>query len=214
MQSKTSAFFLLLVATLWGQSALAEVEVRKIEQKLAAGSARKIIVDLTVGSVKVEGVGGKNIEIEARFECTREDLDACKERAQKLYISPRNYGDRIDIRLKGTPKARLLGIKSHLVLRVPDDLPLQIDARSADVTVEGLHAGLEINSGEGNVSILHSARRVGMVTVKTGVGKVDLWVDDSHVEGTGFPRALNWHGTGEARIDVDLGKGDVNIQLK
>ncbi len=192
----------------------AQVEVRKIDLNLAMGNATRVEVDLTVGSLRIEGKRGSTAEVEVRFECSKENLAKCRRRAERLHLAPRIDGKTLNIRLRRTSRARLQGIKSHMLVRIPKDLPVEVDTRAASVTVEGMRSHLELDSLEGNVKITYPKKAVQSVKVAIGVGRADLWVDDTHIEGAGFPRSVDWQGTGNSRIEVDLGTGDVEIRLK
>ena len=51
--------------------------------------------------------------------------------------------------------------------------------------------------------------------IDIGLGKGTLWLGEEQIKATGWPRALNWKGTGDANVEVDVvGAGDVTVRLE
>lgn len=192
---------------------VAEVEVRTLSQTFSVEGADQIDLDLSVGSVRVEGSDDPFVSVDVRLECNRQDLEKCRRRAGRLFVSPRVTGQRLDIRLRGTPRAHLQGIKAHMMVRMPRYMGLEIDMRTADVVVTDLLGHLEVDGVEGQLDITYPQNAVRSVDAKVGAGKVDLWVDGASVEGAGFPRSVKWQGSGQAEIEIDLAAGDVDVKL-
>ena len=202
----------LAVALAPGSTASAEI-VLSLEQSFFPGEAHSLELDLSVGSLTVEGTDGRDVEVLARFECEREDRARCLDRAERLFLKPRVRRGILHIELKGTTRRRLQGIISHLTIRAPRNLALEIDIRSGEVVVSGMDSHLEIDSAAGDVDIVHRRDLVRSVDADVGVGQADLWVGDGRIEGRGFPRSLSWSGSGSAELNVDLGAGDITIRL-
>lgn len=206
---------LAALAALTTMSAAAEdVEVRQLEQTFFLGDAGRVHIDLTLGSVAVTGVDGRNVEAEVRLFCVREDLEKCRRRAQQVILAPRVDGRSFDLRLKRTTRGRLRGIRAELEVRIPKETPLEIDVRAGDVSVNHMASHLEVDVGAGDVHVDTAQRLVQWVKIDVGVGAADLWVQDAHIEGTGFPRSLTWRGSGQAKIEIDAGTGDIDVNLK
>ena len=63
--------------------------------------------------------------------------------------------------------------------------------------------------------VLVSRDRTNEVKILVGFGQADLWLGDGRIKGTGWPKAINWKGSGDARIDIDVvGSGDVSVRLE
>lgn len=191
-----------------------DVEIARTLKSWHLGDARVLTVDLTLGDLTVEGSDRHDVEAELVLRCDRVDLERCRERAQRIYLAPRIRGERFDVLLKRTPRGRAHGITATLVLRVPRNLPVEIDLRGGDVLVTGHAASLEVDAAAGDVALRYPQRLVGSVKAAVGVGNVDLWVADAHMQGSGFPRSLHWNGTGTIDLEVDLGTGDVTVTLE
>jgi hypothetical protein len=58
-------------------------------------------------------------------------------------------------------------------------------------------------------------QRAGSVNVDVGFGRADLLLpDQTRVEGSGFPKRVDWKGTGPAFLEIDIGTGDATIRLQ
>ncbi len=193
----------------------AQVEVRTLKQNLVLDNATQVHVDLSFGDVTVEGIAGGTAEVELVLECSRTDMDACKKRADRVQLAPRTRHGDLQIRLKRTPRARLRGIKARLKVRMPHDVPLEVDVGGGSIYLTGLRSHINVNSGGGDVDVLGVRERTSLVNVDVGFGKADLWLGDGRVQGTGWPRSIDWRGSGKAEINVDVvGQGDVSIRLE
>ncbi len=210
------AAVLTVLSTFTATAATAQVEVRTLKQDLVLDGARKVHVNLSVGDVTIEGTAaGNNVEIEMFLDCNRQDLEICKTRANRVRLAPRMSGGVLKIRLKKTPRARLRGIQARMKIRMPSTVPLEVDVKSGGVYVTGLKSHLNIDVGAGDVDILGFKAGTALVNVDNGLGKADLWLGDSRVEGSGWPKSLDWRGSGQAEIRVvGIGSGDVSIRLE
>ena len=204
---------LIAIIALLGTAAQAEVEVRTLTQKFAINDATQVDIDITIGDISVQGSDDNFVSVDVTLECNRQNLDVCQRRANRLFLSPRLTNKRLDIRLRGTPRGHLQGIRAHMVVSVPKQMELEIDTRTADVTISGMTGNIEVDGVEGSVGITASQSDIREVSAKVGAGQVDLWVDGARIEGSGFPRSVKWQGSGSSEIELDLAAGDVDINL-
>lgn len=205
---------LIVVLALVSPPADAE-EVRRLEQTYFVGDATWLELDQTLGSVRVEGVeDSRSVEVEMIVTCTVDDIERCREKAERLRLAPRVSGDVLAVRLKNTPRGRLFGLDAEMVVRAPRNMALEIDLGGGDVFVEKMISHLEIDSGGGDVDVVFPQDRVKQVKIDVGLGNAELWLRDSKVEGRGFPRSIDWTGSGVAEIEIDLGGGDARVRLE
>ncbi len=162
----------------------------------------------------VQGIDSPNVEVETVFECSRENLDKCRARAQRILLQPRIKDGRMNVKLKRTPRGRLHGIKAKMLVRVPQDRILDVNVRGGGVYVAGMRSHVEVDAAAGDVDLLHTQELIGSVKVDVTVGSADLWTGGSRIKGHGFPRTLRWYGSGEATVNVDVGTGDVAVRLE
>jgi hypothetical protein len=195
--------------------AAAQVEVLKIEKTLFPGTATTLHADVTFGGVAIEGTDGRDVQVEVLVECTREDIEACRARAHQVLLRPRVKKDKLIVKLKYTPRTRVRGLKASLRLKVPRNLVLDVNVRSGGVRVEGMTSNIEIDTVSGDVELTYPLQRAGSVNVDVGFGRADLLLpDQTRVEGSGFPKRVDWKGTGPAFLEIDIGTGDATIRLQ
>ncbi len=189
--------------------------VRSLRQEIALGDATKIHAKLSIGDMVIEGTDGGKVEVELTLDCSRVDAEVCKTRAERVRLAPRMAKGELRVKLKNTPKARLRGIQARMVVRIPRHLPVEVDVTAGTLKVSGMQSSLNLNSGGGDVEVKGSRGGTGEVDIDIGFGKADLWLGEERIKGTGWPRALNWTGTGDATIDIDVvGSGNVTVRLE
>ncbi|HEX9732971.1 MAG TPA: hypothetical protein VGG06_13415 [Thermoanaerobaculia bacterium] len=204
----------LLAAVLAAAPARADVEIHADQQRYVVEDARKIKVDLSFGHLQVEGTDARDVEVEFRLTCSRQDLEKCRRRGERIRVVPRVKGENFVVRLEHTPRGRIQGIRAELKLKVPKDLPLDVDMAGGDVFVTRMLSDVVIAGGAGSIDVIARHERVGAVNVKVVAGKAELWMGDGHMKGGGFPRSIRWQGPGASRIEIDWGTGDARIRLE
>jgi len=219
MSKPNVALFLLAAfATLLpGRHAMAgdaRVEVKTFQQRYFLGDAERVKVDLSLGRLTVEGSGGRDVEVELRVECSRQDLERCREHAERMGIVTRVRGDLFVLHLDRTPRGRIQGLEASMTVKLPHDVPLDVDIRAGDVFVTGMRSDIEIGGVAGDVDVVAQRKDVGTVKTDVGIGKNELWLSDGHIEGTGLSRSVKWQGPGAASVKVNIGTGDIRVRLE
>lgn len=204
----------LLLPLSLADEAEAQKETRRISSNYFAGDVTKIEIDLFFGSLKVRGFDGDNAEIEMVMTCDRIDDGKCQRRANRILLEPKISGDTLALRLRGTSRGQAGGIRAEMTVKLPRDLALEIDMAGGEVTVEGMRHHIEIDSGGGNVDLVGYQDRVQSFKADVGFGEAHLWLRDGHIEASGWPRSITWRGSGSAKIEVDLGGGDLDARLE
>lgn len=205
---------LALSAPLRAASDRADVEIYSDHNQYLLGDARKIEVNLSFGEVQVEGTEGSEIGIEFRLTCSRRDLDKCKQHGQRVRVVPRIKKNKFVVRLEHTPRGKIQGLRGHVKLLLPEDVPLDVDMVGGDVFVRRMLSDVVIAGAGGDVDVVARHEATGKVNVKVVAGKAELWLGDGHMKGAGFPRSIRWQGPGSSRIDIDLGTGDARVRLE
>lgn len=204
----------LLVSLFLPATASAD-EVRRVEQSYYAGDATRVEVQLSFGSLQVYGTDDRNAEVEFVITCRREDMQKCERRAERIRLQARLHGDTLHLELKNTPRGQIQGVDAHMKVWIPRRHGLEIDVSGGDIRVEGMRSHLEIDSAGGRVEVLYPQDDAKYVKVDVGFGEADLWTrDGSRIEGAGFPKGINWRGTGHAEVEIDLGGGEADIRLE
>ncbi len=209
-------FLLATTVALAATPAVAEqTAVRSLRQELALNGATQVHAKLSIGNLTIEGTDGANVEVELTLDCTRVDPDVCKQRAERVRLAPRMKKGVLRVKLKNTPNARLRGIQARMTVRIPRHMPVEIDVTAGTLSVRGMQSHLNVNSGGGDVEIVAERARTAEVEVDSGLGKGVLWLGEEQIKATGWPKALEWQGTGDAKIEIDVvGSGDVTVRLE
>lgn len=205
-----------VVCTLMASSAAADGETysRTLQQEVFAGEVHSLELDLGIGDITIEGTNGRNVEVTVELTCGREDDAKCRRRADRLSIKPRRKKGLLLIRLKGASRGKAGGISANMHVKVPRRLALEVDVLDGDVTISKMRSHIEVDVGAGDVDLNGRKQDVAQFKGAVGVGKVDLWLDEGRIEGSGFPRSVSWHGDGAAEWEVDIGTGDVSARLE
>ena len=214
MRARIPLTFLLFLA-LGAGAALAQVEVYSDRQTYVLGDASKVKMDFTFGDVQVEGVDGNEVEIDYRLTCSRQDLEKCRRRGERIRVVPRMKKGRFVVDLKHTPRGKIQGLKAKITLRVPRQMPVDVDVvGGGGIFVTRMLSDVVIAGTHGDVDVIARHERTGKVNVSVVAGKAELWLGDGHMRGKGVFRSLKWRGPGESRINIDLGTGDARVRLE
>ncbi len=206
---------LLALAAIVLPATAEQTAVRTLRQEIALGDADRVQAKLSIGNLTIEGIDGGKVEVELTLDCTRVDPEVCKRRAERVRLAPRMVKRELRVKLKNTPKARLRGIQARMTVRIPRDLPLEVDVTTGALSISGMRSHLNVNSGGGDVDVIATRATTSEVEIDIGLGGADLWLGEERIKATGWPRSLEWKGTGDARIEIDVvGGGDVTVRLE
>ncbi len=207
---------LLLVACLLPASSgfAADKETRRIHQAYFAGNVDKVEISVTLAALSVEGVeDGRQAEVEVLLRCARQDDEKCLRRANRIALAPRIRGSKLALRLKGTPRGQAGGIEAEMRVKLPSHVALEIDVAGGEMSVKGMRHHVEIDSGGGNIDYFGEQDAIGSFKVDVGFGKGTLWLREGSIEASGWPRSITWKGTGESKVEIDLGGGEIKARL-
>ena len=191
-----------------------EREVRRIEQTYFAGEVDKIEIDVTLAGLSVEGVpGSRHAEVEVILLCSRASDEKCRRRAERIRLAPRIRGKKLALRVKGTPRGQAGGIEAQMKIKIPAEDELEIDMGGGEVSIRGMRNDVELDSGGGNIDYFGEQDLIGTFKVDVGFGKGTLWLREGSIEASGWPRSINWNGTGTSKVEIDLGGGEIKARL-
>lgn len=213
---KTAWTLAAAAALLWTLPASADddVVVRRFVKQFPVTGVERVLVDVPVGEVVVEGWNGQQVELEVRLECD-ESGGACEDLAKRVKVVYSNQEDELTLRLKEWPKSRNKGLEAHVYVRMPRDLPLKAHLGVGELSIEALESNVDADLGVGELNVTLPAAAVGSVNADTGIGEANLTAGGRHYESAGLvAREIRWtKGTGKARVEADCGVGEINVQL-
>jgi len=209
--------WILAAALLWTLPASAaddDVVVRRFDKQLPLEGAERIVVDVPVGEVVIEGWDDRQVHLDVRLECDKGE-DDCTDLAQRVKVVYSRDGGDLTVRVKEWPKSRNRGLEAHVLVKVPRDLPLSAELGVGELRITSMASDVDAELGVGELNITMPAAAVASVSADTGVGEASLTAAGRHYESAGLvSREIRWKkGTGKARIEADLGVGEIDINL-
>jgi hypothetical protein len=214
---RKTAWILAAAALLWTLPARADREevVRRFVKELPADGVDRVVVDVPVGELTIEGGDEPQVHLEVRLECDDRG-GACEELSKRVkVVYSREDGDLI-LRLKEWPKSRNKGLEAHVRVQMPRNLPLKAHLGVGELSITELESSVEADLGVGELNMTLPAAAVGSVNADTGIGEASLVAGGRHYESAGLvAREIRWtKGTGKARVEADCGVGEIDIRLK
>lgn len=213
---RKTAWMLAGAALLWTLPARADDDdvVRRFVKQFPANGVERVLVDVPVGQVIVEGSNDRQVDLEVRLECDDRG-GACEDLAKRVRVVYSSDEGDLTLRLKEWPKSRNKGLEAHVRVRVPRDLQLRADLGVGELRIESLESDVDADLGVGELSITMPAAAVGSVSADTGIGEANLTAGGRHYESAGLvAREIRWNkGTGKARVEADCGVGEIDIRL-
>ena len=210
-------FWTLAAATLlWTLPASADddVIVRHFDKQFPVEGIERVLVDVPVGEVAVEGWDDSQVHLEVDLECEERGGD-CEELSKRVKVTYSREDGELTLRLKEWPKSRNRGLEAHVRVRVPRSLPLSADLGVGELRIQSMGSDVRADLGVGELNITMPAAAVASVSADTGIGEASLSAGGRHYESAGLvSREIRWSkGTGKARIEADCGVGEIDIDL-
>jgi hypothetical protein len=215
MMMRKTAWMLAAAALLWTLPVRADDDVvRRFVKQFPVNGVERVVVDVPVGEVVIEGSNDRQVDLEVRLECDDRG-GACEDLSKRVKVVYSRDGDDLTLRLKEWPKSRNKGLEAHVLVRMPRDLPLKADLGVGELRIESLESGVNADLGVGELSIDMPAAAVGSVSADVGIGEANLTAAGKHYESAGLvAREIRWNkGTGKARVEADCGVGEINVVL-
>jgi hypothetical protein len=216
MSLKKTTWILAAAALLGSLPAAADndVVVRRFLKQLPGAGVERVLVDVPVGEVIIDGGTGTQIQLEVRLECD-ERGDACEELARRVKVVFSREAGELTLRVKEWPKTSNKGLEAHVRVLVPHDLALEAHLGVGQLNIASLDGDVEAELGVGELNITLPAASVGSVSADTGIGAANLVASGRHYESAGLvAREIRWNkGTGKSRVEADCGVGEIDIKL-
>lgn len=189
---------------------------RDIRSEIPVTTEQRIRLEFSVAELEVLGHDGRNVvvEIEARCRWSRGD---CEGGLEDLRIDIDTTDRKLIVELEGLPRWYKEHIEIEGTIRVPRGQELEIDMGVGEVRVEGMTGDLHVELGVGEVEVRTSREILGRIMLDTGVGEAHLFGDDGTSQGRRsffVGSEVAWdEGDGEARIDIEVGVGEIVVRL-
>lgn len=191
-------------------------------------------IDTAVGNVEIRGAEVDAISARVTLRTTKRGLASSRRAARRLEafdLVPELTGSTLRLRLR--PPLRKGECEASWSVLIPAAARVRLDAGVGDVRISDVKGGVNLDLGVGDVRLLDVD---GEITVDLGVGDVEargewaafgpidatcgvggavLRTPDGRYAGRGLlGRRIEARGPGAARLNVDVGVGDVTIVLR
>jgi hypothetical protein len=172
-------------------------------------------VEAPVGEVRVAGGEGGEIAVVVELRCD-DDHRRCREAAGRVRLDAETRDGRLQIAVADWPRHGDSGLELEMELRLPRRLALALKVGVGEIHAEDLTGDLDLELGVGECYLSLAEAAVKAVKVAVGVGEATLSVQRHEIEGSGFlGRSIDWRGgSGTARVAVDCGVGEVEVELE
>lgn len=192
-----------------------DYRVRTLRGDFPTARATRVDLRLPPGAIRIEPSPDDRLRVDLDAYCSF-DHSRCEERAERLSLRTHVVGNTLEFRVEGVPTVSALGLNLRGRILVPRGRSLDVDFPAGELQIRGTDGDLNVDVGAGEVSIVLRQRSVRSVRVGVGIGEASLSVDGRRIEGSGWlGHKVRWgDGTGEARVDVGLGVGELDVTLE
>ena len=213
---------------------------RQIHETFDLAPGQQVALDFPIGSLEVEGWDGSEVKVEVEARCRR-DSRRCERRLEELELRSKSSSRRLALEVDADGSWRGTDMELEAVVRVPrraprsidmgigelraeplGEIPDSADRRLAEIDIEDIvlprKSGndVRIEMGIGEVEVRMAEAAVGSVSLDAGIGESRLDGPSARVEERRkllIGSELSWDGDGRARIDVELGIGEISVDL-
>lgn len=204
----------LVLLTLGGASAAGGEGLRELAQSFEAAAGQTVRIQIPVAELKVEAVDGQQVSAELTVRC-RWALKDCQDALGRLELASLSSPKRLLVELAGVSKWSGSKLDVEGRIRVPRGSPLEVEMDVAELEVSGVEQDLRVDVGVGEVRAWLKADKFGRTFLDVGIGQAELIGAASPPQSRRsllVGSEVNWsEGSGEARIDIEVGVGEVTV---
>lgn len=205
------ATILALITTVSGSADV----VRSFDESVSVDGKEQVRIDLPVGKLIIQGTSGSTAHFKIEVDCKRRS-SRCERDAAALELELDDRSDRIRLQIKEWPTWSTGGLSIVIVASLPSHLAVSADVGVGDVQIDDLASDLSLDVGVGDVRINGASSAVRSVQVDSGIGKASIRIAGETFSERSFflGNETRWtEGSGEARIEVDMGVGAIEVDL-
>lgn len=189
--------------------------VRTLNQSWAFQPGQRIYLDVPIGEITVVGIDSGPVSLDLRVRCSQWRR-RCPADAEDVEIRSRKLDRALRLEVEGLPRWAVGALSIEAELNVPHGAPVLVDLGVGEVEVHGVRSDIDVDVGVGAVEIALDADWISAVEAHTGIGASTVHRSGDVIEGQRslLGDELRWSlGQGESRIFVEVGVGDVDVDL-
>jgi hypothetical protein len=174
---------------------------------------QKVRLHLPVADLRLEVADGNQIKADLLVSCRW--LQECAEVLSDIDLVSSSTSRRFVVELKGLSKWESAKVEVEGTLVVPRTADLELEIGVGDLKIYGVERNLRVDMGVGKVKIWQPPASIKAISLEVNVGEaviLGLAEDVSNRRPFLVGSEVFWDkGTGDARIEVEVGVGEVSL---
>jgi hypothetical protein len=189
--------------------------IRSFDRRFDARGLQRLVLDIPVAEMEIEGTSSDRIEAEVIVECEWRKRN-CEELADEIDLVSRKWNDELTLEVEGMKKWRCLGVSLHIRITAPASVKLELDVGVGEIEIYGFKNDVYVDVGVGEVDVEMDEALVRSVSLDTGIGDVQMSYTGGRMQAGGIlDNVLRWdEGSGPARLRLEAGIGEIDVRLR
>jgi len=196
-------------------SGVAADDFAELTKTFEIEAGQKVRLHLPVADLRLEVADGNQIEADLVVRCRWDQK--CDEVLADVDLVSSSTSRRFVVELQGLSRWQSAQVQVEGTLVVPRTSDLELEIGVGSVKIYGVGRNLRVNLGVGKVKIWQPTAAVKAITLEAGVGEAEILSATEDVPNRRsflVGSEVFWdQGPGEARIEVDVGVGEVSLWL-
>lgn len=204
---KTGSTLIALGVLAAASHAMAANEVTR-EHQFSLDDIDTLEIHAGVGSIDILPASGERLEVIVRIEGKRDGWFRRSPDVSGLDLEQRQRGDRLIL------EQNTEGTETHWLIRMPAVASTRLHLGVGAITAELPATAVDIDLGVGEVQLDFPQQAAGNLHLKVGVGDAALHgAADIESSRAFVSQEISANGTGAQDIDIDVGVGNIDVQL-
>jgi hypothetical protein len=190
--------------------------IRNLEGHYDADRARTIRFEAAPGDIHVEPSRDGRVHVWLDVRCEDDSWDDCEGRAQKIQLTSHSEDGVLLVEVAGMSLQDNRGLNVNARVQLPPDRAFELQTLAGDIDIRGLENDIDLDVVAGEVKLTMDELYIGSLRARVAIGDATLWTSDGRIEGDGWlGKSLVWsHGLGDARVNVGLKVGELDVRLR
>lgn len=195
---------------------LAADDIGELTKTFEIEPGQKVRLHLPVADLRLEVADGNQIKADLLVSC-RWQLE-CTEALSQIDLVSSSTSRRFVVELEGLSQWQSARIEVEGTLVVPRTADLELEIGVGDVKIYGVERNLRVDMGVGKVKVWQPPASVKAISLEVNVGEAAIL---GSAEGASDRRPflvgseIFWDkGPGDARVEVEVGVGEVSLWLE
>lgn len=209
---KNSPWFALSAALLTGTSLLGAPamadSIKHISYTVDASALESVEFEISVAEIEIEVYNGEEIQLDIELKSQRNWFSWRRPDIEDIELEVRGNGGHVFLGIDET------NIEQYWRVRLPAKLVVEMDLGVGDIRIQEFSNSLEMEVGVGAVRVEVNDTEYGEIHLSAGVGDASISGFDNRSDNErSFISAESfYHGSGDLKIDIEVGVGDIEVR--